>query len=406
MESRSAIDRYHRALALAGPEEEWGPREGRILAGIGESRYWMGEYDDGQRTLERALAVAGPDPWTRTHALRFLADITLNVRGDPERADDLFDQALAAAREHGDQWAMARTLLMAGWAPYWKHDLASARERFEEALRLARAGPRHDMLSESRALTSLVSVTSPVGTEDECLTLGQQAMDVAMEAGDPFSVAVAQGYLANSLRRMLELDRAATYVAAAVRIFADLDARWEHASTLHDRATIRRLQGRFEDAERDLLGSLSIARSMAEPNLVASAAGSLVYTVAASGDRERAMSTFRDLRDELAAEPSFPSSLYSTESTIALLEGDRDRALGRALLLLERQREVGWANHLAGEVWWVGRVFGPDAVGGQDDLDRAGEQLQRAGWLHQLSDPDRFLEVYPDLAPAPAAEAR
>src|SRR5205814_4171290 len=44
MESRSAIDLYQRALAMAGPEAGWGVREARILAGMGEARYWLGEY--------------------------------------------------------------------------------------------------------------------------------------------------------------------------------------------------------------------------------------------------------------------------------------------------------------------------------------------------------------------------
>ena len=43
LESRSAIERYERALALAGPEAGWGVREARILAGMGEARYWLAE---------------------------------------------------------------------------------------------------------------------------------------------------------------------------------------------------------------------------------------------------------------------------------------------------------------------------------------------------------------------------
>src|SRR5207248_735357 len=45
MESRTAIDLYERALRLSGPESGWEVREAHILAGIGESRYWLGEFD-------------------------------------------------------------------------------------------------------------------------------------------------------------------------------------------------------------------------------------------------------------------------------------------------------------------------------------------------------------------------
>ena len=44
MESRSALDYYGRALAMAGPDDGWGVREARALAGTGEAHYWLGEY--------------------------------------------------------------------------------------------------------------------------------------------------------------------------------------------------------------------------------------------------------------------------------------------------------------------------------------------------------------------------
>src|SRR5262249_20220471 len=44
MESRSAVDFYERALGMAGPVEQWGLREARALAGMGEARYWLGGY--------------------------------------------------------------------------------------------------------------------------------------------------------------------------------------------------------------------------------------------------------------------------------------------------------------------------------------------------------------------------
>ena len=49
MESRSALDLYRRALALAGPEDGWGVREARVFAGIGETRYWLAEFGGGHR---------------------------------------------------------------------------------------------------------------------------------------------------------------------------------------------------------------------------------------------------------------------------------------------------------------------------------------------------------------------
>src|SRR3989442_6722703 len=55
MESRSAIDRYQRALALAGPEARWGVREARVLAGMGEAHYWLGGHPPGPSARKRAV---------------------------------------------------------------------------------------------------------------------------------------------------------------------------------------------------------------------------------------------------------------------------------------------------------------------------------------------------------------
>src|SRR5204863_10120419 len=77
MESRSAIDLYQRALAMAGPEAGWGVREARILAGMGEARYWLGEYPAASEALARAVALgeAADDPVALAPAWLFLGDI-------------------------------------------------------------------------------------------------------------------------------------------------------------------------------------------------------------------------------------------------------------------------------------------------------------------------------------------
>ena len=128
VESRSAADLYERALALAGPANAWGEREAWILSLLGETRYWVGEFDLAEEALQQALDIAG-DTSDRVcaHAARFLADIMLTIRGDSERAAGLFETALQAARRLGDAHTLSRTLLMAGWVPFWRNELDRGR---------------------------------------------------------------------------------------------------------------------------------------------------------------------------------------------------------------------------------------------------------------------------------------
>lgn len=390
IESRTAIDLYERALRLAGPEEGWGPREAGILSGLGEARYWLGEFDQAEAALTRALQSPELDPRVESHAARFLADIVLNARGEPDRAEPLFDRALAAARRLGDPWATARTLLMAGWVPIWRDgDYVSARAMFEEALRIARDNPVKDVWAEARALTSLASSISPVGDETVCLGLGEEALALGTEMGNPFTVAVAHQYVGNSLRRMARLDEALPHLNESVKVFRELDARWEIASALGDRGTVHRISGRLEQAEADLRQALTLCLKLKERVLVTWTASELARILLARGNLAEARTVLAEPSARLAAEvdPQALASILAAESLLALAEGDPEQAREKAVAALEAARPTA-RNELASWTWWVGRLFGPEFVGGEERVEWARQTLESAGWIQHLGEPD------------------
>ena len=391
MESRTAIDLYQRALALAGPEDGWGQREARILSGAGEARYWLGEFEQAKSVLRRALDIGGRDPWTRTHANRFLADVVLNAEGDPDKAGPIFDEAMAGARELNDPFATARTLLMAGWVPYWRGDLEGARAMFEEALQIARENPDPDgdAWAEARALVGLTSVTSPVGSEDEALELGRRALQLGREMGDPFTVAVGLENVGNSLRRMMRLDEAQPLLDESVRIFRELDARWELASTLGDRGELHWLVGRLAEAVGDLGEALDLCRKLGERSLIGWTAAQLAIVLMGKGDIAGARRILEDPTVRVGADTSADISMASAEALLALREGRHDQAGELAAQVLKTVRSEGWRNPMAARVWWVGRVFGPDLVGGPEAMEEARKTLEAAGWLHTFAAADQ-----------------
>ncbi|HJP66434.1 MAG TPA: tetratricopeptide repeat protein [Actinomycetota bacterium] len=389
MESPTAIDHYTRALELSGPESKWGMAQARVLSGLGESHYWLAEFEDAEAALERALSIGDGDDWTETHGNRFLADIVLNIEGDQDRASKLFDDALAAARRLGDDFAMARTLLMAGWAPFWRDDLDGARAMFEEALAIARANPEGDRWAEARALTSLASVITPVGDEREALALAEQALDIGTRMEDRFTVAVAQGYAAGSLRRMARLDEAMPLEDEAVRTFRDLGARWELASTQGDRGSIHRLAGRLDQAEADLREALKLCKRLGDRTLVEWTAGELSRTLLATGDVEGARQALDQPMAEIADEQP---SMRTAEALIERHLGNVDRATEIARALLENEAIEPNVNYVASRRWWVGRLFGGDAAGGADAVEEARRTLERANWLQAIREPDLWAE--------------
>ena len=391
LESRTAIDLYERALALSGPERTWGVPEARILSALGESRYWLGEYDEAERTLVRALDLGGDDEWTQALALRFLADIALNVREDLDKAEELFDRALQAADrlDESDQpWVIARVLLMAGWVPFWRRDFDRARSMFEEALRITRANSEEDRWAEARALVSLASTISPVGSEEEVLPLVQEALDLGRKMDDPFTIAVAQESVGNSLRRAMRLDEALPCLDEAIQNFRDLDARWELGSALGDRAFIHRLAGRFDSAAEDLEEALELCRRLGEKSLMAWTASQLALVLLAKGEIAAARKLAEDPAVQAGpADTVAEADLLTSAAVVDLAEGDKESAQNRLAKVLDPERRSP-RNQFAERVWFVGRLLGEDAAGGAEAVGNARRTLEGARWLFALRSAD------------------
>ena len=388
IESRAAIDMYERALALAGPEHGYGRREAWILSAIGEARYWLGEFDAAADALSRALEVGRDDTRIRAHASRYLADISLTIRAEGAKAAQLFEQSLAASRELGDSFVLARTLLMAAWQPYWENDLGRAREIFQEALSAARSNPSRDAWGVARALVGVSAVTSPVGDEEDVLALAREAVEIGRESGDAFTTAVARETAANSLRRMMRLEEALDHASASIRTFRELDARWELASALGDRGSIHRIAERLDDAGTDLREAYRLCRDLKERSLVTWTAAELARVLLARGEVGAARQVLEEPHARLAAaEPGSLSSLLSAEAAVALEERDPEGARAKAREALDVQRAQGWRNFVAAQVWWTGRIFGADLVGGAEELETAHGILEAAHWAQALHEP-------------------
>jgi tetratricopeptide (TPR) repeat protein len=390
IESRAAVDLYERALSLAGPEAGWGVREAWIVGMLGEARYWLGDFDEAESRFRKAMTLGAGDDRVVSHAARFLADVTLTIRGDDALAAGLFERSLEAARRLGDPRVLARTLLMAGWVPYWRNRLDDAEALFREALEVSRSGERGDAWAQVRALVGLAGVTSPRGSEADVLRIANEALAIAEASGQQFSAAIAHQLVGASSARMLLLDDAVAHSDTAVRILRELGARWELASALGDRGSAHRLAGRLDAAELDLREAFVLCRDLNERALITWTAAELSRTLAAHGDVAGARAVLADPSARTAeGEPGGSLALLYAEAVIDLAEGDRPGARTRSLALLETaSKPPSLPNPRAAAVWWTGSLFGPEAAGGQTLIDEARELLERNGWHQALRDPE------------------
>jgi tetratricopeptide (TPR) repeat protein len=266
MESRTAIDRYERALALAGAEARWRAREARILAGKGEAHYWLGEYAPATLSLERAVDLGDEhhDAFALALALRFLGDIAINFEADVDKAERLHRRSIAAAEELGDRWAVVRSLLFAGWVPWTRSEHDEAEKVWRRALETA--DPK-DAWARVRALTALSINHSDMNDFDAALKLIDEAHALAEDSGDRFSVANTSVQKARALDDLGRNEEALPWFDRGVAIFGELGARWEMADARAARGIAKRNLGRLDEAEEDLLAAIHIAEELGDRQL-------------------------------------------------------------------------------------------------------------------------------------------
>lgn len=303
MVSRTAIDFYERALALNPDESWWGTREARILAGIGEARYWLAEYAAAAEILQRAvdLGTAQDDDWTLAMALRFLGDIAINFEADMEKAEDLLRRSLEAAESLDDPWAIARTLLFAGWVPWTRDQLDQAEPMWQRALSIAKE--HGDQWAEIRALTNLSINHESMNDIDVAREYIEQAQTAAEAMGDQFSVAVTTTQRGRLYEDVGRFEDAVACFTRATETFAELGARWEQADALAERGVASRELGRLDEAERDLRQAIRMSEELGERQMGAWTWRALARVAERRGDQAEAQRRFRRAEEEDSKRP-------------------------------------------------------------------------------------------------------
>jgi tetratricopeptide (TPR) repeat protein len=213
------------------------------------------------------------DAFTLALALRFLGDIAINVDADLDRAEALLDGSLAAAERLGEPWALARTLLFAGWVPWTRRRYEEADEIWRRALDVA---DPEDGWARARALNSL-SINRTGGPEREgpardaalrgALAMSDEALSVAEATGDQFSIAVTSVQRARVLEDLERYDEALPCFDQAIGVFEDLGARWELGDALAERGIVEREMGRLDEADEDLRAAIRISEELGERQL-------------------------------------------------------------------------------------------------------------------------------------------
>ena len=296
MEVRSAVDRYDRALIMAGREERWGKREARVLAGLGEARYWLGEYRVATETLVRSvtLAEAFDDSFALALALRFLGDIAINYEADVDKAEKLLNRSLEAAEKLGDSMAIVRTLLFAGWVPWTRGRFDESEAIWRRALSMIE--PK-DVWARVRALTALSINRTEMNDPEGALKLIDEASALAEETGDQFSLGNTSVQKGRTLDDLGRSEESLPWFDRGIAIFSELGARWELADARAARGIAKRNVGRLDEAEEDLRYAIRIAEELGDRQLPGWTWRALAKVAELRGDQAAAEEHWRRSRE-------------------------------------------------------------------------------------------------------------
>jgi tetratricopeptide (TPR) repeat protein len=138
---------------------------------------------------------------------------------------------------------------------------------------------------------------------DGALGLIDEAVALAEETGDQFSVANTAVQKARVLDELGRREEALPWFDRGIAIFADLGARWELADARAARGIAKRELGRLDEAEEDLRYAIRIAEELGDRQLPGWTWRALARVAELRGDKTEAEERWRRSREAESRSP-------------------------------------------------------------------------------------------------------
>jgi predicted ATPase len=225
----------------------------RLAGALHEFWGMRGSFDEGRRTLDRALAADRRPTAARARALLAASNIAIG-EGDAVDSARLAEDALSLFDRFGDRSGRARSLWLLGAALENQGRFEEALPIVEEAVRLFEQHEEEPYLTFARQL--LASTCGLLGDADRAGAVRREALERARALGDDYLLAIA---LEGAARSEIEAARAAEalrLLTEAYRLYAKLGDQFRIAVAVASFARILAVEGRHAPAAV-LLGTVA-----------------------------------------------------------------------------------------------------------------------------------------------------
>jgi diguanylate cyclase (GGDEF)-like protein len=205
--------------------------------------------------LEPAAREAAPAEHAEFLSLSCIAQYRL---GHHDLALPLCEQALALARRHKDEHAIAKALLAKAYALFAINEMAQSHQLVWEAEQLAASSP--DIELRVRAMVSSGESYAEDGNFPTALARLQAAATLARQSGHPLYSVLALNSLAYLYNQMREHDKAFEALDEAYRAAAELDSPGRLAILKVTEYGVAMDSGQVQRGLKALLSALDLAR--------------------------------------------------------------------------------------------------------------------------------------------------
>ena len=257
----------------------------KALSGAGLLASFQGDSRLGEAYLREALAIAREqgDEEAEAIVLNWLGTNAYGA-GDLNAAEAFASESLAMRRRIGDPIGIALALNALGGVYHFRGDLDTAREMFVESLALKEAQPNINANGIAVSLTNLGLLERDAGRPEAAEAAFREALEIWERTGDKQRVAVGVHNAALLALDQGRLDEAATMLVRAHDISRDIGDRMEMAYAMADLVRVDVERGDLDGATAALAASLPRAHTMMARIIVLLALEGAAGLAAARGD--------------------------------------------------------------------------------------------------------------------------
>ncbi|MEA2828284.1 MAG: hypothetical protein QOG43_2723 [Actinomycetota bacterium] len=331
-DAAAAVPAVEECLALARSEGA-AVETARALTLLGELASWQ-DGDAAHRILEESVALArqAGDSWSLAYSLvsRALAEVT---NGMAPAARHFVVEAMDIAREANDTRNLLRGSLCLGWAGLLEGDYSSDGPT-EIALELGTTLARRlgDIGWTGLLLNAQGELAWRRGDYDAAFRLLEESVEIGRRLGSPYALAPPYGLLGRRAMAMGRLDEASTWFDAALDTSRGADMHLMVPWWVWGRADVHRLAGDHDAARAGLAEARALADAVGNQPVIASTLWAEGAMARGEGRADEADRLHREALRRFQAVGFGPGVLDSLEA-LAGLAASRDQAAAATRLM-------------------------------------------------------------------------